>query len=169
MNKGFPSSSAITFAIILLTTGLVNCGTIPRHVQKRIINGVDSEYVPYVTMVTGYNLHYGTFGGGSFVTLQHVLTAANLIYNMEYWYIDYGKASVGNMPYAEIHKGIHHPEYDPESFANDIGILFLNQPVDPGKRSRFLVGHGNLNLFFNCPVFSVGPTDSSTRTPKYSV
>lgn len=102
-------------------------------VQGRIINGQDSELSPYTAMVTGNNVDYGTFGGGSFISLKHVLTAANLIYKMDWWYVDYGKDTIGGM-YYESATAIMHPTYNPESFGNDIGIVILLKAADPSER-----------------------------------
>lgn len=98
----------------------------------RIINGQDTEFAPYVAMVSGYNAFYGTFGGGSFISLSHVLTAGNLIYDMDWWYVDYGSNVLGNLPY-ESATAILHPAYDPETYANDIGILILSNPADSSE------------------------------------
>lgn len=100
--------------------------------KGRIINGEDAEYYPYVTMVTGYNDHYGSFGGGSFITLRHVLTAASLIDGMTWWYVDYGKNHLGGL-YYESATGTAHPEYNKETFANDIGVLQLLNPADSSE------------------------------------
>lgn len=103
-------------------------------VQGRIINGQDSELSPYTAIVTGYNVDYlTTFGGGSFISLKHVLTAANLIYKMDGWVVDYGKDTIGGM-YYESATAIMHPTYNPESFGNDIGIVILLKAADPSER-----------------------------------
>lgn len=122
------NSVIISVLFLVVSFTIVNCGVVA---QKRIINGQDAEEnVPYAAMITGYNLNYGTFGGGSFVSYTHLVTAANLIYNMEWWYVDYGKHTLGGMPYVAVEKAISHPDYDPVSFENDIGVIFLSEPVD---------------------------------------
>lgn len=118
----------ISAVLLVVSIRLVNCGVVA---EKRIINGQDvEENVPYTAMVSGFNSDYATFGGGSFVSYAHVVTAANLIYNMDWWYVDYGKETLGNMPYAAVERAVSHPDYDPVSFENDIGLLFLSSPVD---------------------------------------
>ena len=118
-----------TFSLLVL---LVSGRDLPKG---RILNGQDSDYVPYVCMVSGYNNEYGTFGGGSFITLSHVLTAGNLIHKMHFWYVDYGRETLGGLPY-ESANGILHPGYDADTFENNIGILVLNQPADSSEYRR---------------------------------
>lgn len=123
----------VLLASVFISAAIVgNCEG--AHVQKRIINGAASEYVPHVTMVEGRNQYYFTYGGGSFITLQHVLTAAHLIYNMNRWVITYGGRLTGDLP-SENAAGFQHPLYDPVTFANNIGILFLDNPVSSGNFS----------------------------------
>lgn len=103
-----------------------------QFVGGRIINGQDTEYISYVTMISGYNLDYGTFGGGSFISLSHVLTAGNLIYNMDYFFVDYGGDTFPVSHYKAA-DAILHPDYDHNTFENDIGILILVEPADSSE------------------------------------
>lgn len=101
-------------------------------VVGRIINGQDTEKAPFTTMISGYNVDYETFGGGSFISLSHVLTAGNMIYNMAHWYVDFGSEALP-MPYYKTATAILHPSYAPDTFENDIGILILDSPADSSK------------------------------------
>lgn len=105
-------------------------------VTGRIINGQDTEKAPFTTMISGYNSDYGTFGGGSFISLTHVLTAGNVIYNMGYWYVDFGNEALP-MPYYKTASGVLHPGYAPDTYENDIGILILDSPADSSKCRMF--------------------------------
>lgn len=49
------------------------------------------------------------------------------------WYVDYGKSTLEGLPYVKAEIGIAHPNFDPVSFENDIGILVLIKPVNPSE------------------------------------
>lgn len=45
-----------------------------RDVRSRILNGQDTEWVPYTTSVFGFYEDYDSVGSGSFITHRHVLS-----------------------------------------------------------------------------------------------
>lgn len=116
----------ISFAFFHCSNGVL--------LQKRIVNGQDAEqYVAHTAVVYGWNDDYGTFGGGSFITLSHLLTAANIIFNMDIWMVDYGKNTLVGQSWIRVNSSLVHPNYDPISFENNIGILLLPEAVDHSK------------------------------------
>lgn len=119
--------------LVLAVLGILSTVNCDGEIVGRIINGHNAEYKDYVTMVSGYNGEYGTFGGGSFISDRHVLTAGGLIHNMSWWFVDYGSDTLGGMPSQQVSYAILHPGYDPVTFANDIGILYLAYSVDHSK------------------------------------
>lgn len=128
---------AIWFAILLTSSATISANG--AEIKGRIINGQDSEYVAHVAMVSGYNLNHGVFGGGSFVSHIHVVTAGSLIYDMSWWYVDYGGYQIGGLPFADSTMAILHPEYDPVTHESDIGVIILSTSVNPGKERRSLL------------------------------
>lgn len=122
---------AIWFAI-LLTSG-VTISVNGAEIKGRVINGQDSYFVSHVAMVTGYRLDYGVFGGGSFITLSHVVTAGHLINGMSWWYVDYGGNQIGGLPFADSSGAILHPQYNALTYEYDIGLVILDAPVPSGK------------------------------------
>lgn len=125
--------------LVLALIGILSTVHCDEKIVERIINGHDAEYKDYVTMVSGYNGEYGTFGGGSFISDRHVLTAGGLIYNMSWWFVDFGSVTLGGMPSQHVSSALLHPGYDPMSFANDIGILYLSNNVDPSRPTQFTI------------------------------
>lgn len=120
----------LSFVWFLTLLACLNCVLI----QKRIINGQESDqYVKHTAVVYGWNDDYGTFGGGSFITLSHLLTAANIILKMDFWMVEYGKNTLVGQSWVRVNSSLVHPNYDPFSFENNIGILLLPDPVDQSE------------------------------------
>lgn len=103
-----------------------------RDVRSRILNGQDTEWVPYTTSVFGFYEDYDSVGSGSFITHRHVLSSAKLVYNAIRAYVLYADLQ------GESATALPHPDYDPSTYANDIGLLFLANAVDPGEPDDFL-------------------------------
>lgn len=99
----------------------------------RIINGQDSGYVPHAARITGFSMEYSTIGSGTFVTLRHLITAADIVRNMTIFYVDYGNESMGAAKTLSG-LGFTHPDYDPVTFKNDIAIVIVNSDTDPSKK-----------------------------------
>lgn len=115
------------FALSFLTSAN---STRDQH-SGRIINGQDSSYVPYVAQVWAVTDGYQVHGGGSFITRQHVLTSGSLVHNMSWWYVEFGSIFyVGNI--INSFNAALHPEFDPYSFENNIGVLFLEKAASEG-------------------------------------
>lgn len=97
----------------------VSGGLIP---QSRIVNGEDSDYVDYAVKVVAFN-GLTTQGSGSIISSRHVLTTANLIYHNHNIQIFYGSHLNSSLKRADILDGVPHPDFDPVTLENDIGIL----------------------------------------------
>lgn len=116
---------------IAALSSLTSVNSAPDQLNGRIINGQDSSYVPYVAQVWAVTDGYQAHGGGSFITLQHVLTAGSLVHNMSWWYVEFGSIFwVGNI--INSFNAALHPEYDPYTFENNIGLLFLERAANEG-------------------------------------
>lgn len=116
------------FFCLLLTlaiSGHVNC-------VGRIINGQVSEYVPHAARITGFSVEYSTEGSGTFVTLSHLVTAGSIIHNMSVMYVYYGNESMGAAK-SLGGLGFTHPDYNPATFENDIGIVVLGTATAASK------------------------------------
>lgn len=69
------SSFILSIAFLVIYLNLFNFGL--AEAQKRIINGQEAEeYIPYVAYITSYNSEYFKLGGGTFVSYNHLVTAA---------------------------------------------------------------------------------------------
>lgn len=124
-----PITQFVVFVAILFA--VVNCAVVS---QKRIINGQDTEEnVPYTAFVSGTNSENVTFGGASFITYTHLLTSGSIVYNMTWLDIKWGSRVPDELRQSIVDKAITHPSYNPYSFANNIGILFLTEAVDPSE------------------------------------
>lgn len=124
--------SVILFVVFFgISFLVVNCVGVAR---KRIINGLEAEEnVPYAAFVSGTNSENVTFGGASFITYTHLLTSGSIIYNMTWLHIRWGSIIDHDTRQSIVEKAIVHPSYDPFSFTNNIGVLFLTSAVDPGE------------------------------------
>lgn len=122
--------------ILLAISGHVNC-------VGRIINGQASEYVPHAARVTGFSMEYSTEGSGTFVTLSHVVTAGSVIHDMSIMYVYYGNESMGAAK-SLGGLGFTHPDYNPVTYENDIGIVVLGTAT---AASKCVLVH-----YFTCPI-----------------
>lgn len=115
------------FALTTITTAVVT--------SNRIVGGTNSTITRYVAQVSGYDNWTGAggiHGGGSFITYNHILTAARLIYGKGYWRFQYGGNVMVNL-YSGNATAVHHPDYEPTTYSNDIGILFIDSHVYEGE------------------------------------
>lgn len=97
-----------------------------------MINGEYGGFVPYTTRVTGFSMAYSTEGGGSFITLRHIVTAASIVHKMSIMYVYYGNESMATAK-SLSGLGVTHPEYDPFTFENDIGMVTLGTAAAEGE------------------------------------
>lgn len=110
--------------------------------NNRIVGGTNSTLTLYVAQVSGYDNWTGgggVHGGGSFITYSHILTSARLIHNKGYWRFQYGEEVMINL-YSGNATAVHHPDYDPETYENDIGVLFIDSHVYEGENIGFYWG-----------------------------
>lgn len=131
------------FLSLLLTLSLalflVHKGSCVEEKEKelfspRIINGHVSKVVRHAARVTGFSMAYSTEGSGTFVSRQHVVTAGSIIDGMGIMTVYFGNESLVGAISSLPGLGFVHPEYDRETFLNDIGIIVLGQAALEGKR-----------------------------------
>lgn len=110
----------------------------------RILNGEQApENVPHASRVTGFSMEFSTEGGGTFVSQRHVVTAARIVYNMMVCTVYFGNESMAVASW-QNGPGFAHPDYDPVTFENDIGVVILGNAISEGMDQ-------SLSLFINCP------------------
>ena len=116
----------------------VQDGDSPRQLKTRIIGGAkaNAKRYPYFTWLNVDDGDYSYEGcGGSLIANDVVLTAAHCIFTFEpadlvdAWVNATARDNTG---YEYFRKGIRsvvHPKYDRRTYANDIGLVFLDKPV----------------------------------------
>lgn len=98
--------------------------------QRRIINGQDSEHIPYVARIDAYTAHpsggtYGAFAGGTFITRRHVLTQARIIPGYTIWFAHYGTNDISDT-IDFVTDAIPHPDFNPDTLEHDIAICVIH-------------------------------------------
>lgn len=105
--------------------------------NSRIINGnlleSVSEYA--VEVLSTFEFSHQTWGGGTLIASNVVLTQAQLVYNFTTYTVRFGSVNWGAMYTVGVSETAIFPIYNPESHANDIGLLRLAQAVDEGNKS----------------------------------
>lgn len=105
-------------------------------VPARIINGEDvDDVVRYSTMVSGHRIGdpFETRGGGSFVSVRHVLTSPILLQEVDFWYVHYGGDTLDSVAMIYSNKSVIHPQYDPLTFEFAIGIVVLPRSINSSE------------------------------------
>ncbi|XP_053692196.1 trypsin-like [Sabethes cyaneus] len=121
-----------TYATIALLVGVVGVNSKSLDPTPFVINGQIADYVPhnaYILFMT--EQMSGFFGGGSVISNRHILTAAQNIKGYSIWDIGLGADSVfGNQQFYRSRNALFHPQFNATTRQNDIGIVFLPNPVD---------------------------------------
>lgn len=91
--------------------------------QSRIVNGSDSPFLNYVAKVVAHQDGLTTQAGGTFISHRHVLTTGHVIYHNKAFEIYFGSTTNALLQYVEVLFAVYHPDFDPERFTNDIGII----------------------------------------------
>lgn len=116
--------------LLFVVVNLVNCDL--KVNVGRILNGANAtENVPHASRVTGFSMEFSTEGGGTFVTQRHVVTAARIVHNMMICTVYFGNESMAVASW-QNGPGFAHPDYNPVTFENDIGIVRLGNPIAEG-------------------------------------
>lgn len=95
--------------------------------------------------------------GGSLISSRHILTAAHCIYKRNDLYLVrvgdlvlddnvYDKANPQTVP---IDKATLHPDYNPNSYTNDIGIIRLKWDVEFSGKNQYTIFHNLIPIFRN--------------------
>ncbi|XP_063914156.1 brachyurin-like [Zophobas morio] len=106
------------------------------YTGPRIIGGslARSGQFPFSAAIFTTTLDGNYFCGGALVTDQWVLTAGQCVDGVELFEVHLGTNSLdGSDPYAvkvSADEYVLHPEYDPLSLKNDIGLIWLRLPVE---------------------------------------
>lgn len=93
-----------------------------------IINGSDAALGSFPYQVSIYESMFITCGG-SIISEKHVLTAAHCLYYGRSFEVGLGNVHLNRQKKLSVEKKIVHPQYDPETYCSDIGILVLKSPL----------------------------------------
>lgn len=103
--------------------------------QCRIINAGSSVFAPYYAKLTGYSADFSRFsrGSGTFITRRHIVTSATFVVNVSQVVVQYGSSELSEMVEKRFYPDIRtYPNYNPETFANDLAIIILPTEIDHG-------------------------------------
>lgn len=104
-------------ALAVLLVGSLVLGTQSAPQKKRIVNGSDAGAFLYLVKIESLRPSESLIGSGSCITKNHVLTSASQIVNYTSFRLELRTISLS------VLTGTAHPEYDPETLENDIGII----------------------------------------------
>lgn len=131
-------SFSVTFAAALAVNVPANNEYDPlslNHTSPRINNGLISGPQPHNVHIMGFrpatNQHEESvsLGGGSIISVRHVLTAAHLIRGFGNFQIGYGGTRLLQLRTVYPASALVHPGFVPASRHNDIAILALRSGV----------------------------------------
>ncbi|KXJ73174.1 hypothetical protein RP20_CCG016336 [Aedes albopictus] len=92
----------------------------------RADNGYLAPHVSYNAYILYMNQQSaGFFGGGTIISDRHILTAAKNIVEFTRWDVGVGSNVFVHLSTITSNQATAHPEYNPVTSANDIGIIFL--------------------------------------------
>ena len=132
------SSSAMKVPVLLaLALSVIALNDVEARPEGRLINGKDAFYSYVASLLTERD---GLFvrGGGSFLTQSAILTSGSMIHGSSLWYVNYGNESIFYTEQAVATRAVVPAFFNPETLENDIGIVFLDSPADPGEYSEFI-------------------------------
>lgn len=85
--------------------------------QSRIIGGSHAEDDRHLLRIESRRTNYTKAGTGSFITKNHALTSATQVVGFTSFLLEYKTYEIiGYVKY-------NHPDYNPETLENDIGII----------------------------------------------
>lgn len=105
---GLPTSALLISLIVL------GAQSVP---QKRIINGSSAGDISYLVKITSSRASGSLVGTGNIITKNHVLTSASQIVGYNLFRMELKNVILN------VQVGTPHPEFDPETLANDVGII----------------------------------------------
>lgn len=122
--------SKLQLALVVIISLLVTTST-----SLRIVNGIEATEVSEYTVEVIARLEFDllTWGGGTLIAPNVVLTNAKIIFGFIDHLVRFGSWTWGGMEELQVFEAVHHPSYDPETQLHDIGLLRLVQSVDSSK------------------------------------
>lgn len=105
--------------------------------QSRVINAGNAVLSPYYAKLTVYTPDYSMFsrGSGTFISRKHILTSATLVGNANQVLVQFGATGFEEMIEIRVYPEIVlAPDYDPETFINDLAVIILPNEVESGER-----------------------------------
>lgn len=116
------------------------------HIQSaslhsRIVKGEQSEsaseYAVEINSITN-DKNLQTWGGGTLIAPNVVLTSAQLIVGYSLHYVRFGSFFWSDLYVVNVTEAVAHPNYDGESHLHDIGFMRLEQSVDQSEWRNLL-------------------------------
>lgn len=103
-------------------------------VHSRIIGGVaHSTASNYAVEISAQFESYQTWGGGTLITPDAVVTRAKLVVGSYKVVVQFGSYQFSDMYSVEAKNYIYYPFYDAKRDEHDFALLRLSQSVDNGK------------------------------------
>lgn len=118
---------------LLLVAGLaaVNAAT-----SGRILGGANApqgsaNYHAHLLLRQNQNSPTTNVGSGTLISTSHVLTSATNTQNFGWFNIGLGSLNRAQLQWQESTRAVTHPEFNADLLNNNIGIIFLAQPIVP--------------------------------------
>lgn len=120
------------YYLLILALLLLSCNN---HVHSRILNGNEKERASeYAVEVTSQFDNYQSWGGGTLIANNVVLTTAQLIRGSSKILVRFGSNNWNDVMYnVEVIEHRVYPNYNSETMAHNFGLLLLAQTMDSSE------------------------------------